>query len=120
MTHQYMPVFAFSLLLVGLSSGVLGLLGDNDDLWKAGLFLVLTAIPLLITRTVHNSQHARADQLADADHAGYMRALDHVARGLLDVPAPRGGHRNDRAEWAAGNVIPLRPHDSTPTERKAQ
>lgn len=120
MTHRYMPVFAFSLLMVGLSSGVIGLLGNNDDLWRAGLFLVLTAVPLLIIRTVHNSQRVTADQLETADRAGYIRALDHVARGLLDVPAPRGGHHHDRDEQVAGNVITLRPRHTDRPERKAQ
>ncbi|MFF5495729.1 hypothetical protein [Streptomyces aquilus] len=115
-----MPLFAFALLMVGLSSGVIGLLGNNDDLWRAGLFLVLTAVPLIIIRTVHNSQRATADQLAAADNAGYMRALDHVARGLLDVPAPRRGGHRDRAEQVAGNVITLRPRQTDRPERKAQ
>ncbi|MEV7991597.1 hypothetical protein AB0O67_06685 [Streptomyces sp. NPDC086077] len=115
-----MPVFAITLLMVGLSCGVIGLLGNNDDLWRAGLFMVLTAVPLLIIRAVHNSQRVSEDQLTAADQAGYMRALDHVARGLLDAPAPRRGGHRDRAERVAGNVITLRPHQSTAPERKAQ
>ncbi|MEV0559419.1 hypothetical protein AB0I27_38985 [Streptomyces sp. NPDC050597] len=116
-----MPVFAFTLLLVGLSAGVLGLLGSNDDLWTAGLFLVLTAVPLTIVRTVHNSQRATAHQLAEADRGGYVRALDHVARGLLDAPDPPSpGHHRDRAEQVAGNVITLRPRHMDQYERKAQ
>lgn len=117
MTHRYMPVFAITLLMVGLSSGVIGLLGNNDDLWRAGLFAVLTAVPLLIIRTLHKSQRVSADQLAAADQTGYMRALDHVARGLLDVPTPH--HDGHRAEQVAGNVIPLRPHHTHQSERKA-
>lgn len=119
MTHRYIPVFAVALLMAGLSCGVLGLLGDNDDLWRVGLFLVLTAVPLLIIRTVHNSQRLSAEQLADADNAGYMRALDHVARGLLDAPAPRRGGNRDSDEQVAGNVITLRPHHTHQSERKA-
>jgi hypothetical protein len=107
--------------MVGQSAGVLGLLGNNDALWQAGLFVTLTAVPLLTVRTVHNSQQATADQLADADRAGYVRALDHVARGLLDAPIPpEPGHREDRAEQAAGNVITLRPNLVRPIEREAQ
>ncbi|UUN29449.1 hypothetical protein [Streptomyces sp. FIT100] len=115
-----MPVFAFILLLVGLSAGVVGLLGNNDYTWRAGLFIVLTAVPLLIIRTVHNSERATAEQLADADRAGYIRALDHVARGLLDAPAsPTPGHRIDHTEQAAGNVITLCPRQLQQPERKA-
>jgi hypothetical protein len=120
-THRYLPAFASTLLMVGLSAGVIGLLGNNDDLFGAGLFLTLTAVPLIIARTVHRSQGATADQLADADRAGYVRALDHVARGLLDAPAPPSpGHHEDRVEQVAGNVITLRPHHTDPPERKAQ
>ncbi|MET9253787.1 hypothetical protein [Streptomyces sp. NPDC003717] len=118
MNSRYMPAFATALLLVGLSAGVVGLLRDYDDLFGTGLFLVLTAVPLLIIRTIHNTQRATAAQLADADNAGYVRALDHVARGLLDAPAPPNpGHRN--GEQAAGNVITLRPHQHQQPERKA-
>ncbi|MCX4824213.1 hypothetical protein OG883_31025 [Streptomyces sp. NBC_01142] len=105
---------------MGLAAGVLGLLCNNDDLWRVGLFVVITATPLIIIRTVHTSQHATAHQLAEADNAGYRRALEHVARGLLDAPAgPTPGKRN-RAEQAAGNVIPLRPQHLRQAERKAQ
>ncbi|MGX1912439.1 hypothetical protein ACWIID_26775 [Streptomyces phaeochromogenes] len=121
MTQRFTPAFAVLLLMAGQSAGVLGLLGNNDALWQAGLFITLTAVPLLIVRTVHNSQQATADQLADADRTGYVRALDHVARGLLDAPTPpEPGHREDRAEQDAGNVITLRPNLVRPIEREAQ
>ncbi len=121
MTRRYMPILATSLLLVGLSSGAMGLLGTNDHLWRVGLFCVLTAVPLFIIRAVHDSHQVSDERLATADQAGYMRALDHVARGLLDVPrTPPGGQRDDRAEQVAGNVIPLRPHHHSQPERKAQ
>ncbi|MEV2203771.1 hypothetical protein AB0E11_27945 [Streptomyces fradiae] len=115
-----MSVPALALLLVGLLAGAVGLLRDNDDAMVSGLFAVLTAVPLLIIRTVHNSQRVSAEQLAAADQAGYMRALDHVARGLLDAPTPRRGGNRDRAEQVAGNVITLRPRHSDQPERKAQ
>lgn len=131
MTHLYMPVFSLSLLLTGLSAGVIGLLGNNGTLWRAGLFIVLTSVPLLVIRTVHNSLSVSAGQLADADNAGYRRALEHVARGLLDVPnGPPPGARDDgdnradlaagHCDQAAGNVITLRPRYHHQLERKAQ
>ncbi|PJN40483.1 hypothetical protein CG747_12475 [Streptomyces sp. CB02959] len=120
MTHRYMPVFVFTLLVVGLSAGVVGLLGGDDDFFSAGLFLTLTAVPLIITRTVHNSHTVTAHQLAEADRAGYHRALDHVARGLLDAPAPPDPGHRATAEQVAGNVITLRPRPTRPIERKAQ
>ncbi|MFJ9892688.1 hypothetical protein ACIQPR_05080 [Streptomyces sp. NPDC091280] len=116
-----MPVFAFALLTVGIGAGAVGLLGNNDDLFGTGLFAVLAAVPLTIIRTVQNSQRATDDQLADADRAGYNRALDHVARGLLDAPTPPApGSREGRAEQGAGNVITLNPNRVRHSERKAQ
>ncbi|QCX77639.1 hypothetical protein C9F11_20020 [Streptomyces sp. YIM 121038] len=121
MTHRYTPALAIALLVKGLFTGGIGLLSGNDALWQVGLFFLLSAVPLLIIRTVHTSQRATADQLDAADRAGYARALDHVARGLLDAPTPpHGGNRNHRAEQAAGNVITLRPHHIGQPERKAQ
>ncbi|MEU4986611.1 hypothetical protein [Streptomyces sp. NPDC021969] len=121
MSHRYMPVFAFTLLLVGLSAGVLGLLGQADDLWRAGLFLTLTAVPLLIVRAIHTAHRATADQLDAAERIGYQKALGHVALGLLDAPKPpQGGHYTDRAEQVEGNVITLRPRHIDQPERKAQ
>ncbi|MGE9695951.1 hypothetical protein [Streptomyces sp. CH6] len=114
------PVTATVLLLVGLSAGTLGLLGANADLWRVGLFLTLTAVPLLITGTLRRVLHTSEQAISDADRAGYVRALDHVARGLLDPPAPpRPGNHADDPEQSAGVVIPLRPYDRR-TERKAQ
>jgi hypothetical protein len=102
--------------------GVLGMLGKNDDIERCGIFLTLTAIPLLVIRAIRETQNLNAAQLAEADNAGYVRALDHVARGLLDqntAPSPQGGDRAV-AEQATGNVITLRPHQHRQSERKAQ
>ncbi|WP_275463342.1 hypothetical protein [Streptomyces noursei] len=120
MTHRYMPMAISTLFLVGLSAGVVGLLGHNDDLFSAGLFLTLTAVPLIVTRAVRNSHRVTAHQLAEADRAGYYRALDHVARGLLDTPAPPDSGHRATVEQVAGNVITLRPLPDRPIERKAQ
>ncbi|MEV7205753.1 MULTISPECIES: hypothetical protein [unclassified Streptomyces] len=121
MSHRYMPVFAFTLLLVGLSAGVLGLLGKADDLWRAGLFIVLTAVPLFIVRAVHTALRVNADRIDAAERVGYQKALEHVALGLLDAPTPpNGGHYTDRAEQVEGNVIALRPRHVDRPERKAQ
>jgi hypothetical protein len=118
--HRYPAATAPLLLAFGLAAGVAGLLGDNDDLWQTGLFVVLTAVPLLITRAVRDSQRLTAQQLAEADNAGYRRALEHVARGLLDAPAPPTPRRRQVREQVAGNVITLRPHHCPQVERKAQ
>ncbi|CAL9481949.1 hypothetical protein [Streptomyces sp. enrichment culture] len=119
-THRYTTAGAYTLLMVGIAAGVLGLLSDNQNLWHVGLFLAITAVPLIVTRTIQHCQQVSEQALADADWAGYRRGLEHAARGLLDAPAPTGpGHHTDRAEQTTGVVIPLRPHH-TELHRKAQ
>lgn len=121
MNSRYMPALALILLGTGLAAGVLGLLGENIDVFRCGIFVTVTSLPLLILRTLRDSQYVSAYQLAEADNAGYRRALDHVARGLLDQhtsPTPRGGDRAT-AEQVAGNVIHIRPLPYEGEERKA-
>ncbi|WP_282792055.1 hypothetical protein [Streptomyces sp. CC224B] len=117
-----MPAFAVALLALGLSAGIYGILSDHDNTAMCGALTVLTAVPLLIVHTVHNAQRLNAHQLAEAENAGYRRALDHVARGLLDqhTAPPNGGQpAGDGDEQAPGNVVTLRPHTSH-SKRKAQ
>ncbi|WHM36284.1 hypothetical protein [Streptomyces sp. BPTC-684] len=121
MTSRFTPVLALALLGAGIVTGVLGLLGNSDDQTAYGIFLAVTALPLIITRTLRNTLRIGAHQLAAADNAGYRRALDHVARGLLDqhTSPPRGGHPAE-PEQATGNVITLRPDTDDRTEWEAQ
>lgn len=121
MISRYLPIAPLVLLGAGIAMGTIGLLGDNDDVWRCGLFLTVTAMPLLVIRAVREAQRVTADQLAQADQAGYRRALDHVARGLLDqyTAPPTPGTRVPAAEQATGVVIPLRPTVYTRQERKA-
>ncbi|MFD4880047.1 hypothetical protein ACFWOB_42720 [Streptomyces sp. NPDC058420] len=116
-----MSVLAFGLLGVGVATGVLGLLGDNEDLTWCGIFLTVTTVPLVITRSLRRNQQVSEEQLAKADMTGYLRALDHVARGLLDqhTAPPDSGNRAE-GEQPAGNVISLRPTTVRNFERKAQ
>ncbi|MFD5057396.1 hypothetical protein [Streptomyces sp. NPDC058394] len=105
MISRHTPAYlALGLFVTGLAAGVLGLLGQNDDLASCGIFLTIASLPLFIIRTVRDAQRANADQLAAADIAGYQRALDHVARGLLEPPspAPTGGGQTttpDNVRW---------------------
>ncbi|MWA12596.1 hypothetical protein [Streptomyces sp. BA2] len=121
MNSRYMPALALILLGTGLAAGVLGLVGDNIDVFRCGIFVTVCSLPLLILRTLRESQHVSAHQLAEADKAGYRRALDHVARGLLDnhtAPTPQGGDRAT-VEQVAGNVFHIRPLPYKGEERKA-
>ncbi|MGW7514819.1 hypothetical protein ACWGJ2_04425 [Streptomyces sp. NPDC054796] len=122
MTRRYMPALSLALLAAGVTTGLLGILGNNTDVSGAGLFLTLVAVPLVIARIIRGAQTVTADQLAEADRAGYQRALDHVARGLLDQhTAPTPGGRVT-PEQTAGNVIHIYPYPPATyrEERKAQ
>ncbi|MFZ3569241.1 hypothetical protein ACNYS0_20025 [Streptomyces sp. BH034] len=96
MIGRNFPTLALGALIVGVTAGMLGLLFDNEgDLTRAGILIVLAAIPPF---TIWQSQRAHrnsADQLADAHEAGYRLALEHVARGLLDqhTAPPDDGER---------------------------
>jgi hypothetical protein len=118
---RLLPALTLALLGAGIVIGAFGLLGGNDSLMRRGIFLTLIGMPPLIAHTVHNAHRVTADQLAEADNAGYRRALDHVARGLLDqhtAPPPRGG---DYAtpEHTADNVIHICPLPHKREEKKA-
>ncbi|MGW9041216.1 hypothetical protein ACWGQL_01420 [Streptomyces lydicus] len=117
-----MPVIAAYVPLgAGITTGVLGILGKNHDLRGIGVFIIVAGIPPLMVHTLRVSQRVAAHQLAEADNAGYWRALDHVARGLLDQGAvpPNGGHPA-KSEQVAGNVITLRPNPDDKPKRMAQ
>ncbi|MEV4036405.1 hypothetical protein [Streptomyces umbrinus] len=121
MTTRITPVFALFLIGTGVATGVIGLLGTNDEVTVSGLLMTLTGLPMLIVTTIQNSHRVADYQLAEADTAGYRRALDHVARGLLDqhtAPHPSGGEYAT-VEHAAGNVIQLRPTHHKGEEQKA-
>ncbi|MEU7340582.1 hypothetical protein [Streptomyces sp. NPDC007074] len=115
-------ILAYALLTSGILCGGLGAYLNHPDATDAGIFLAVAAIPIF-ARMYHQNTH---EELARREMIGYMRALDHVKRGLLDQGDPSGepGPR-DRADWLfADNVIPL--HVTAPTrydhdehERKA-
>ncbi|MGY4990935.1 hypothetical protein [Streptomyces nigrescens] len=122
MISRLLPGLTLALLGAGIVMGAFGLLGGNDGTMRRGIFLTLIGMPPLIAHTVHNAHRVTADQLAEADNAGYRRALDHVARGLLDqhtAPPPRGGDHAP-AEYTAGNVIHICPHPHRREEKQAQ
>ncbi|WND36960.1 hypothetical protein RI578_22900 [Streptomyces sp. BB1-1-1] len=92
-----LPASAYAVLLVGLAMGVIGLIGEDDDIMRAGMLLGIAALPALIVGHIRHAHRVADEQLADAHRAGYVLALDHVARGLLDQhnDTPPHGHRYD-------------------------
>ncbi|TFV32266.1 hypothetical protein E4K10_18020 [Streptomyces sp. T1317-0309] len=95
------------MLAAGLTAGLIGLLSHRFEITWSGVFLAITAVPLLIVRKLNDSTGATAAQLAEAHNTGYRLALDHVARGLLDQHAAPTGPGTPAAP--PGNVIQLRP-----------
>ncbi|MGW5673970.1 hypothetical protein ACWEV4_02565 [Streptomyces sp. NPDC003860] len=115
---NYMPMVPAA---IGLATGFIGLATDTSGLAYLGVLSVLSAVPPLIISATRNATRVRDYQLAEADRAGYARALDHVARGLLTPPtAPPSGGQSEESilQQVAGVVIPLRRTDIE--ERKAQ
>jgi hypothetical protein len=120
MTRSRTLITSHVLLVIGTVGGAAGMITGHEDAGWVGLALAALATPVSIGLSVREAQQAAEAQLADAYNAGYRRALDHVARGLLSTPvAPTPGHPEDRAEQATNNVIALRP-PAHPIERKAQ
>lgn len=94
---------AYSSLACGLLLGGLGTYLDDLGLARTALVFAVLAVPLY-SRMYHQ---LREEEIQRAETVGYMRALDHVARGLLDQhshnePGP-GESCTDRPD----NVIPL-------------
>ncbi|MGD6762080.1 hypothetical protein ACOKM5_24405 [Streptomyces sp. BH097] len=93
---RHLHACAYALLLTGIALGVTGLISDDNALARAGTLASIVAMTALCAAHTHRLKEAHRatdDQLADAHRAGYILALDHVARGLLDQPAtPPTGH----------------------------
>jgi hypothetical protein len=69
---------------------------NRDDLVRAGLLIAIPGATAYVVGTLRNQSTVSDDQLAAAHSAGYVLALDHVARGLLDQhTAPTGGGIGD-------------------------
>ncbi|MBP0456217.1 hypothetical protein [Streptomyces montanisoli] len=109
--HAYtLPACAYAGLLVAVALGAIGALGSSDDLSRCGILLGILSLPALIVGHIQHAHRLSDGQLADAHRAGYLLALDQVARGLLDQPtAPTDGDRAGTVDDQLGNVRHLRP-----------
>ncbi|MFJ8899994.1 hypothetical protein [Streptomyces sp. NPDC102370] len=110
---------ARAALAVTVASSVAGLALDNGFVSRAGILLTVATLPAVCRYQIRQATRVRDRQLTEAHRAGYVLALDHVARGLLDVPAaPSPGPGT--TPLAPANVILLHPLVADPLERKAQ
>ncbi|MEU2759354.1 hypothetical protein [Streptomyces sp. NPDC007094] len=101
-----------------------GILQNHPDTFRAGLTLLVAAIPGLCYCLAYRAAQATDVQLADARRDGYRLALHHVHMGLLDQPSapPDGGEGVEeedtqpisivRGVSLPDNVRPLRAHDN--------
>jgi hypothetical protein len=94
---------AYSFLACGILFGGLGTYLDHLALARTGLLCAVLSIPLY-ARMYHQLQQ---EQIEQAETAGYMRALDHVARGLLDQNRHGEPGPGDNLDTRPDNVIPL-------------
>ncbi|MGA5354011.1 hypothetical protein ACPCJU_16800 [Streptomyces thermodiastaticus] len=113
-----LPACAYATLLVALTLGLIGLIADNSGLMRGANLLAIAAAPFLVVGHIRHAHRVSDDQLADAHRDGYMLALDHVARGLLDPEptAPHGGHRASPTTDEARNIRHL--HLIHPIEKR--
>jgi hypothetical protein len=94
---------AYFVLACGILFGGLGTYLDNLTLARTGLLFAVLSIPLY-ARMYHQ---LREEEIQRAETAGYMRALDHVARGLLDQNGHGEPGPGDTLDTRPDNVIPL-------------
>ncbi|MEU3712924.1 hypothetical protein, partial [Streptomyces catenulae] len=87
--RRHLPACAIALLISGIAVALIGLIGDSRNaVMNVGIIMGLVAVPGIVAASVDRAHHIFDDQLATSHRAGYELALDHVARGLLDAPAP--------------------------------
>lgn len=82
---------AFVMLASGLGLGALAftpVAPFGRVTWGLAFLATSAALPAILWWVVVRAQHATTDQLADSHTRGYQLALEHVALGLLDRPAP--------------------------------
>lgn len=90
------PAIAVTLLAVGLALFLYGRITDTHPIGRAGVVSGFSgAVAVVVTqqrRAAERAAQISADQLADADRAGYWRGVDHATRGLFDSPTAPTGH----------------------------
>lgn len=120
--RRVMPVLTASLFLVALAVGATGWATSTDPLTDAGVLGLLAAVPLMYWVMITRSHDVTDEQIAQAEARGYVKALDHVGRGLVHVPPPPspGQCANCGRGVSSADVISLeerrRPAQDTITE----
>ncbi|KUF19563.1 hypothetical protein [Streptomyces silvensis] len=116
----YLPSIATAAF--GTAISLYGVLHNLYNVSALGTLALVAAIPALSYCLTARATQASDDQLAETHRTGYRLALQHVAMGLLDPPAPPdGGERavEDDTQKAPptksvilpDNVWPFRPRE---------
>lgn len=115
MRTRTLHAIAAGLIATGLSTATAGLHPRvPDTAIRAGVLLVIAALPLIVAAQGRRAADARADQIAAARNAGYRLGLLHAACGLLaptDGGTPTGTTRGHLRSVHA---------DYDPPQRQAQ
>ncbi|MGW5304882.1 hypothetical protein ACWERF_13190 [Streptomyces griseoluteus] len=99
-------------VVLGAVTATFGVLHDWEDAFSLGLVASVAALPGLLYCLTNRAAEASDDQLADAHHAGYRLALQHVSMGLLDSPAapPDGGEGVEEEDTQGISLVDLANH----------
>ncbi|RSS59543.1 hypothetical protein [Streptomyces sp. WAC01280] len=120
------PAITAALFLVALAVGATGWATSTDALTEGGTLGTLAAVPLMYWVMITRTHQITDNQLATAEQRGYLAALDHVGRGLIDVPPPPSPGQCVRcgSDESPGDVISLadhrRPANNPEEKRTAQ
>lgn len=117
------PAITASLFLVALAVGATGWATGAEPLTEAGTLGTLAAVPVMYWVMINRTHEITDTQLAAAEQRGYLAALDHVDRGLIDVPPPPSPGQCVRcgSDQSPGDVISLADHRRpaiTPKEKR--
>ncbi|MFF5790211.1 hypothetical protein ACFY8P_35225 [Streptomyces sp. NPDC012693] len=82
------PGLTITLFVAALATSVTGWATSTAPLTDAGLIGLLAAVPLMYWVMITRTHEVTAEQIAQAEARGYVKALDHVGRGVIDVPPP--------------------------------
>ncbi|MFE7516140.1 hypothetical protein ACFU8I_33645 [Streptomyces sp. NPDC057540] len=82
------PIVTGTFFTASLAVGVAGWATSTAPLTDAGLLGLLAAVPLMYWVMITRTHEVTDEQIAQAEARGYVKALDHVGRGIVDVPVP--------------------------------
>ncbi|MER6099429.1 hypothetical protein ABT154_26970 [Streptomyces sp. NPDC001728] len=86
--RRVLPAATVGFFAIALAVGAIGWATSTAPLTDAGLLGLLAAVPLMYWVMITHTHEVTAEQLEKARSEGYIKALDHVGRGLVSAPHP--------------------------------